>query len=262
MQQLIKNAAQSIVFVALFLATSTINIASAQSAPMRYALASAVGDRLTVVYANPQTGSMLDRNNREVITLTDDSFDRTVLRVLNAKLKQTLPTSEVKALAPANASLFSLQQDVLASRQPAEVIARSFASALKSVEFDRLLLVVKQRTEARIEIQTGNIGHGQLEGIGFYIDRTTRMKSSKTGNVGTGFLAPFIYLRLIVADSEGRVISEQRLAAAPSISMGDAPNAIHPWDRLDAAGKVKVLEGLIDREIGRALPQLLGVTSR
>jgi len=244
----------------LTLALSFIGAASAQSppsTPIRYALLSAVGDQLTIVNATAQTGSRLDRNQRETTELSDGGLDRMFLRSLHAALKKSAPTAEVAALAVANASLFAIQRSVLSGDKASDATVRAFGAAMPLGGTDRLLLVLKHRSEARIPVLGGNIGIGRLEGMGFYVDRTTKVTSGRTGNSGTGFLAPFAYVRLVLADAEGRVLAERVIEAAATFSMGDAPDAVQPWEVLSADAKVQALDRLLNREIDKALPELL-----
>lgn len=260
-----KVKTRGVLLTLLALALTSFGAASAQTAPaapIRYALLSAVGDQLTVVYAKMQTGSRIDRNEREAAALPDNVLDRMVLRNLDAALKRAAPTAEVAALAAANQSLFTVQREVFAGQQPVDAPVRAFAAALPAGGADRLLLVLKHRSEARIPVNNGTIGAGRLEGVGFYVDRVTVLKSPTTGYEGTGFIAPFAFVRLVLADAEGRVLAERRLEAAASYSMGDAPNALQPWEVLDAGAKVDALDRLLKREIERTLPSLLAAAPK
>lgn len=236
--------------------------AKSSAGPLRYALLSAVGDQITAVYARTQTGSRLDKNEREVAPLPDNSLDRMVLRSLDGALKQNAPNAEVAALAAANKSLFDVQRDVLIGRKSSDAAVSAFAAALPPGGADRLLLVLKHRAEARIPVDEGIIGVGRLEGVGFYVDRVTVLKSVKTRNQGTGFLAPFAYVRLVLADANGNVLAQKPLEAATSIGIGHAPDALQPWDVLDANDKARVLDALLKREIDRALPELLAAAGK
>ncbi|MEO8188372.1 MAG: hypothetical protein ABI580_13520 [Burkholderiaceae bacterium] len=249
-----------VIFQALVVVSATFGNAWAQSAqpPVRYALLSAVGDQLTVVYAKLQTGSRLDRNQRDIAALPDNTLDRLVLRNLDAAFKGTQAGGEVAALAAANASLFSVQREALMGAKPTDAVVRAFAAALPAGGADRLLMVLKHRSEARIPVYNGTLGLGRLEGVGFYVDAVTPLKSADTGYIGTGFLAPFAYVRLVLADADGRVIAERRIEAAESFSMGDSRDALQPWEVLDAQAKVNILDRLLKGEIERVLPGLLG----
>ncbi len=234
-----------------------VSVGSAQAqTPVRYAVVSAIGDQLTVVHAKLQTGSRLDRNYRDVAALPDNTLDRMVLRNVDAVVKRT-GGAEVAALAAANKSLFTAQQDALTGKQSSDAAVKAFAAALPPGGADRLLLVLKHRADARIRVRDGTLGLGRLEGVGFYVDGETILKSATTGYVGKGFLAPFAYVRLVLADAEGRVIAERHVEAANSFSIGDAPDALQPWEVLNADAKVAVLDQLLKIEIEKALPGLL-----
>jgi hypothetical protein len=246
--------------VLLALVVVPIGVVSAPlktASPVRYALLSAVGDQLTVVYAKLQTGSRLDSNEHQIAALPDNALDRLVLRRLDAAVRQNEPTAEVAALAAANAGLFAVQRDSLSGQRPDDAAVRAFAAALPAGSVDRLLLVLKHRSEARIPAGDGTVGLGRLEGVGFYVDRVTALRSQKSG-VGTGgFLAPFAYFRLVLADAEGRILAQQPLEAAQTFLMGDTPDALQPWEIMDAPAKVEALDRLLNREIEQALPRLL-----
>ena len=243
---------------------ASVGVASAQSdrTPLRYALMSAVGDQLTVVYARSQTGSRLDKNDREIAAMPDNALDRMVLRSLDGAFRKNAQAAEVAALAAANPSLFKVQREALAGQKPDDATVRAFAAALPPGGADRLLLVLKHRAEAKIPVNNGSIGAGRLEGVGFYVDRVTVLKSIGSRNEGTGFLAPFAYVRLVLADANGNILAERPLEAAASFGIGDAPGAIQPWEVLDANTKATVLDNLLRAEIERALPGLLAAAKR
>jgi hypothetical protein len=238
------------------LACTSLQTAAAQ-APLRYVLLSAVGDQMTVVSARTQTGSRLDRNDRETAALPDKSLDTLVLRHLDAALHRTLPKAETAALAAANASLLSVQSATLAGKRPPDAPVRAFADVLPAGGADRLLMVLKHRAEARIPVMEGTIGLGRLEGVGFYVDRVTVLRSGRSGYTMPGFLAPFAYVRLVLADANGRVIAEREIEAAETFGMGDTPDALQPWDMMDSAAKIAALDRVLRGAIERELPALL-----
>jgi hypothetical protein len=231
-----------LLLVSAALACLTLQPAAAQ-APLRYALLSAVGDQMTVVFARTQTGSRLDRNDREIGALPDKSLDTLVLKHLDS--------------AAANASLLAVQRDTLAGKRAPDAPVRAFADVLPEGGTDRLLMVLKHRAEARIPVAEGTIGLGRLEGVGFYVDRVTLLRSGRSGYTVPGFLAPFAYVRLVLADAQGRVIAEREIEAAQTFGMGDTPEALHPWDMMDSSGKMAALDRLLRAAIDRELPALL-----
>lgn len=251
------------VLAALFAAAAASGAAAQPSpAPLRYALLSAVGDQMTVVLARTQTGSRLDRNDHEVATLPDRALDRLVLKHVDGALKRSVPSADVAALTIANGRLLDVQREALARNRPADAMARAFAEVLPAGGADRLLLVIKHRGEASIPVVGGNIGLGRLEGAGFYVDRVTLLRSPATGLVGTGFLAPFAYVRLVLADASGRVLAERIIEAAESFHMADAHTGRQPWDMMTPADKVAALDRLLQRQVESELPRLFAATGQ
>ena len=237
---------------ALFAALLLCGSAAAQTnVPLRYALLSAVGDQMTVVYARSTVGSRLDRNERESVSTPDRALDRLVLKRLDTALSSAAPAAQVAAFTAASAPILNLQRETLVGRQPPEAIAKAFAQALPVGGADRLLILQKHRAEASIPTDDGAIGQGRLEGVGFYVDRRTAVRSAKSGYSEGGFLAPFAYVRLVVADASGRVLAHRDIEAAETYAMGDTNAGLQPWDMLDSAAKVDALSsgGMDDFEI-------------
>lgn len=251
------------VLAALFAAAVASGAAAQQApAPLRYAVLSAVGDQMTVVRARTQTGSRLDRNDHEVAALPDRALDRLVLKHVDGALKRSVPSAEVAALAIANGRLLDVQRQALARNRPSGEMARAFADVLPAGGTDRLLLVIKHRGEASIPVTSGSIGFGALEGAGFYVDRVTVLRSPDSGFIGTGFLAPFAYVRLVLADASGHVLAERIVEAAESFHMADARSGLQPWDMMTPGEKVAALDRLLQRQIEFELPRLFAATNQ
>ena len=238
--------------------------ASAQSPtlPLRYAVLSAVGDEMTIVYARTQTGSHLDRNDREAMPMPQHALDRLALGHLDKALKRAAPTVEVAALMAANSSLLKVQRQAIHGHAHPSAPVRAFADVLPAGGADRLLLLLKHRGDARIPVRDGSIGQGQLDGVGFYIDRVSILSSKATGSLSPGFLAPYAYVRLVLADASGRSLVERIIEAAETHLMGDATYARQPWELMDANAKVAAIDRLLQREIERELPRLLSSASQ
>jgi len=251
------------VLAALFVATVASGATAQPSpAPMRYAVLSAIGDQMTVVSARTQTGSRLDRNDHDFADLPDRALDRLTLKHVDGALKRSVPSADVAALAIASGRLLDVQRQALNRNRPSDEMARAFADILPAGGADRLLLVIKHRADASIPIASGTIGFGILEGTGFYVDRVTFLRSPYTGYIDTGFLAPFAYIRLVLADASGRVLAERIIEAAETFYMSDAPTGVQPWYMMSPGDKVAALDRLLQRQIESELPRLFAATSQ
>ena len=244
------------IFRALVVVAATLGNAWAQSAPptVRYALLSAVGDQLTVVYAKMQTGSRLDRNQRDVAALPDNALDRPVLRNLDATFSGHRPAVRVMALAAANASLFSVQRQALMEAADATVrICRGTACGRcrpldigveAPVRGANSCLQRNARNRApgwrRLHAHRGHA----TEVCGYGLHRERFSRAFRVCAVGAGRPRRSCHRR------------ERSIEAAASFSMGDSRDALQPWEVLDAEAKVNILDRLLKGEIERALPAL------
>lgn len=236
--------------------------AHAQNRPLRYAIVSAVGDQLVIVHARSQTGSRLDQNERDIAPLPDNSIDRLVLKHVSRAMNKVGRSAEVAAFTVATKPLFTVQSDVLLGRQPADAPVQTFAKALPENSCDRLLLVLKSRGEVRIPVADGTIGLGRLEGMGFYVDAATNLRSGTSGRYATGFIAPYAYLRVVLADPSGKVLREEVLTSAYSYPLADAPDAVKAWQVLDAEAKYDALDRLLEKDLAAAVQKIVTTAPR
>jgi hypothetical protein len=200
----------------LFLATA------AAAAGETYAVMSLIGDGLLVVRHRATTGTSLEGNMREFLTVPDPVFGR------DAAAQEIV--------------------DALRPRLPANGATR-------------LVLVVKTRHPAQIGLPRMNdthVGSGSLEGLGYYVDASMAManRGSTIENIH-GFLAPFAYFAIVLADLKtGKVLAERAVYASTAIPESQSAT-LSPWDALIPERKVSIVEDLVRREVAQAAPALL-----
>jgi hypothetical protein len=122
-----------------------------------------------------------------------------------------------------------------------------------------VILVQKLRADARMNTGRVSLGSGRLEGVGFYVDRITRLQLLGTSESDVGYLAPFLYARVSLVDLAG-----QRVVGRRDITRGDVVTAMHtraagadPWDWLDARGKLAAISSMIESDIAEAVAALV-----
>jgi len=102
------------------------------------------------------------------------------------------------------------------------------------------------------------MGSGYQEGLGFYVDRETRMRRSDTGEAGIGFLAPYAYMKVLLVNlATGHVEREQLISVSNTISVARNKDGFDPWETLDPAQKVAAINRLVRAELGKVVPGLL-----
>jgi len=104
----------------------------------------------------------------------------------------------------------------------------------------------------------GRFGTGTLEGLGFYIDRLSQVKNVDTLTTTTGIIAPYLYMRASLIDAKsGKVIAMRRVTEGEIIAAARPEQGGDPWNVMSPTDKVRYLSELVQREIGKAVPDLL-----
>ena len=239
---------------ALLLAALAVLSFAAPAAERTYAALSLVGDRLLISQYNPQTGSRLDRNARSFLPLESNSLDRIALRAVLAAASQVDRAAQVDPLG-VNDPRFYAAANAAVEQGGLDGLIAMLRPELKGVKATHWILVTKYRADTRAEMEHGTTGSGQVEGLGFYIDRVKSMRNVETGEQAVGFLAPFAYLRFTLVDAAtGAVVRDEGEALMTTVSR---QTAIHPWDALGSEEKVAILERLVQRAARQAIPKLL-----
>jgi len=180
----------------------------------KYAVLSLIGDEMLLVGAEAQTGGRLDRNPRRYLELMDSFADKAVLLAANETLKQVTGTEPV-LLFGRDRRLYAAQARLLDSGSSMEKLLADIRPLLANTGATHLVLVTKDRREARLQLHNTTVGHGMLQGIGYYLDREMELQMADTGASAVGFVAAFAYFNasLIRLDT-GQIIAEQRVNAS------------------------------------------------
>lgn len=221
----------------------------------KLAVASGLGDELTVVIHRPESGSHIDRNDRQPLELQESVFDPVAAAAAVAAVRRAqLPlAAEVFDLGRVRAAEASSWVDDKRFTPPADLRQRLGASG-----FSHLMLIIRHRGPSSLKLAHSSVGSGKLEGIGFYIDRGIRVRRSDTGEVGQGFLAPYAYFQVLLINLEnGSVEKSESVSASTSFSAARNKDGVNPWDALDAKQKIASIHRLLRVELNRVVPDLL-----
>lgn len=227
---------------------------AAEAAP-RYAIVSLIGDRLLLARAQPGVGSRMDRDLREFMPMPKPVFDHAAVFAVQDAIKAADADAGTVLLQVRDPKIYEAQEKALAEDRDAAVLLPALADVLAQAKATHLVLVSKQRREARIELPDGYGGTGTLEGIGFYIDSDVRVEDRANRQTAIGFVAPFAYMRIAVVDvAGGKLLAERRIAASKAAWDPHQPS---PWDAMTDQDKARVMQALVREEILRAVPALL-----
>ena len=210
----------------------------------RYVVLSLIGDELTVITYQSTTGSSMDTNRHESVPMAGAPFDRTALKATDAATT-SLP------------SLYQDQEKLFAESRL--TVPEHIVNALKHSGATRAIVLTKYRGEARLAARHRHLGSGKLVGLGFHVDRQHRLTRSDTREVGVGFLAPFVYLRLSLIDvTTLAILREEIVMATTTFSAARSQDKSNPWVVLTPAQKVDSINSMTARELSRAIPVLVG----
>lgn len=192
--------------------------AHAEAPVHRYVAVSLVGDELTYVGATETTGTLHPRGAVQSMPMKGAPFDRTVLEVLAGNVPKIQPKATLSFLAMSAPEAFAHQEDWFEGDKV--VLPTALRGAVEKEGASELLLVTKIRGEAAVTDGTTKWGVGKLSGLGFYIDRNTRMDDPESGHVD-GFIAPYVYVKLSVVDVATWNVTAHRIvqSATPYTSL-------------------------------------------
>jgi len=229
----------------------------AQTAPsLKYAGLSLLGDKLSVVTYQPKTGSQVDRNSVESVALPDLAFDKFALLDMQSTLQKREAKATLLMLAAAGPALYERAGELAVNARLD--LPDDIRQALAAAEITHLILLRKHRAEARMQAERGRLGSGMIEGLGFYLDRHYKMKRTDTGEVGVGFLAPFVFVKLSLIElSSASEIRAEAISASTTLSAARGGNDGDPWNVLSPEQKIERLKAMLGRELKRSLPLLL-----
>jgi len=241
-------------FLGLLLACSA-NAQTADDSLKKAAVASLIGDVMTVDTYRPRVGTGIDSNHHDVFPFHTPVFDHTALFAAGDALTQLNPAAAVVSPAvPAPGS----------DSDPARLVvdgkvapSNAFISSLKEQGFTHPLTITKLRPPARLHLSGNTVGSGNLQGIGFYVDNDYRTSRGDTGETGRGFTAPYVYIKpTLVELGSLQLLGEEAIMASVARSAARNKDGFSPWGAMTPEQKVGMLKSLIKRHVTEAVPLL------
>lgn len=234
-----------------------VALLAAAGAPLhaqeRWAVVSAIGDRMSIVSPRMQTGSNLRNNDSRDIAMNDAVLDRLALRAVTGAKVAGAP--EMLPVALKDPKLYELQEGLFADA--GKPLLDSLRKALAAANVTHIVLLTRLRGDAAFPLKEGPTGQGTVEGLGFYLDRHTKLKVEKSGDRDEGFLGSFAYYRLVLFDlTGGKVVGTEDARAAETFLLAGTDKT-HPWDVLTAEQKIDELDRLLKRSAGQAVAALV-----
>lgn len=226
---------------------------------------SLIGDRLEIVSRELNTGTRISRNQRTPVPLDTPVFDQAVAATAAQVLREREPGVAVSQLNTRSPVLFERQRELFEVSKGVVSLPKAILDAALGQSADRMLLVLKHRSEPRFRFVDGSVeGRNEVvEGLGFYLDGTQVINSYDQNHqrvaTGRGFIAPYVHVEMMLIElPSGRLVGRRTVAANVMAGTGQTEGNINePWLAMTSADKVRWLTRLISQDVGDAMSALL-----
>jgi hypothetical protein len=229
--------------------------AEAAEAPIRkIAVTSLIGDSLTVDTYRRRTSSHIESNMQNIVPSGTTAFDLAALAAARSALSDAVPSAEIALLAvPAADSDLDPARALVDGKTV--VPTGALVAALRREAFTHVLLIVKHRALAHLQLDGLTVGNGQLRGLGFYIDNDLPTYLATTRETARGFIAPYVYVRLWLVDVASlQVVGEKEVTASTTRANF---SGLSPWDAMTSEAKIALLTDMVRESVGAAATPLL-----
>lgn len=230
----------------------------AQAGGPRYTVVSEMARELSIVIFQDPIGTRLDANHRQRAQVQEGVVERVALNTTRTAITRTVAGAGVSLVAPLGEDLFP-RLNRTAVGDDAEVPA-DLKDVLAQHRSRQLLVWTRWRSDSAIRGRdTLDLGSGQLEGLGLYVDRLQTL-AYDGGRSTTGFIAPYLHARATLVDvASGRVLRLQRVAASRVYTSLDSPR--NPGGSIDEAfnadEKVKMMVDLLTAQVDEVTARLV-----
>jgi len=217
-----------------------------------------LGDTFQLAQPADVTDTRIERMSRDTVDLKGLGFDQAALRAASEALKRLQPRAQVHMYRSTSPLTLAEQRTVAEGVRRAELPAWIVA-AIQDKRLSHVLLITGGRGEANFPVREGySLGRGTVEGIGFYLDKTTEVRNPDTGLGSVGFLGPYVQIRLQLMEVESaEVVAQQDIRASRLAAGRRDEDATNVWNALSPTEKVDTLREMIFANMERVLPQLL-----
>jgi hypothetical protein len=223
-----------------------------------YAVLSLIGDKLDVVVPAKNQDNTPAENVHEHLAIDNPVFDDAAVGAAAASVKKIIPAAELSRLN-ANAVLYENQHALFEERGDVIAMPEAIRRALREQGATHLVLITKLGDEVLKGFINAEKTEGKLEGLGFYFDRSQPVYDQDRNVAAYGSISPYAWLRVAIIDVQAsRVLARQKITASmPIATANGVAVGTTPWNALSGDQKMRAIDRLVRREIGRAVSELL-----
>ncbi|MDR7332428.1 hypothetical protein [Roseateles asaccharophilus] len=239
------------------LALTTLSLtaqANSEPTPLRAGILIGVGDRIAIVQQEASVGSHLKRNVEQSMRLGPEVFQHdavmTAAQALGAAIPGVKPV-ELPVRPDVQKQPWRVDGDKL-------IVEPVLAQALERAKVTMLVLVEPLSAPAEMKMAELTLGHGRLEGMGFYVDNETPVRRIDTGDQAVGYLGLYAYFRTVIVALPSMKVQCQRRTTDSLTYLADGRSpGTHPWQALTLERKIDDLRGIVRRELSASLKHCL-----
>jgi hypothetical protein len=240
--------------VVLLAACATGSAVSAE-----YLIASLVSDHITLVGAEPETGSNLDKNRYDVLKFPDVPFDDAIHKIVSSEVAKVDSQATFKGVAFRDGLPGVESLDREDPKEIARRLVQVLGPQLQGPGRRWIVMLWPHRSQPQFKLDNVTVGHGKMSGLGYYVDQQTRIVIRTSGARDRGFLGTFAHFGIGIVDPATGAIAASEIVTAGVLRPVAGTDARHPWEALSAEQKVAQLNRLVARELRGKLPSLVGV---
>jgi hypothetical protein len=231
------------------------NAQNQESSFKKVAIISLIGDVMTIDTYRRRVGTSVDTNYQEIVALPEPIFDHAALGASEDALAKLIPATAIASLVVPTPGSDSDPSRLLLEGKVSP--SNALISTLRQSGFTHLLAIGKHRAPARLQLAEGAVGSGYLKGIGFYIDNDFATKRSDTGETARGFIAPYVYIKLVLVDLDSLELRGEEVITASAVrAAARNKTGFNAWDAISPEEKVSMLRALLGQRISVAVPLL------
>jgi hypothetical protein len=246
---------------------------AAKTSGTRYGVLSLIGDRLYVVTNQPATATQKQEIQKIDLVMPQAVFDEYTLKAVDGLVKRAEPGANVKLLAANEPKLFIRQTDLLDAGVSLANLLPNVRDATETAAVDKLILITKFPDQAHAKMGKPALAAGSFFGLGFYSDNqlaasppaqqtpAKRTDKSAPASPATAFVAPYVYIQVLLIDVKTWTVQKQETTAAATTRVVARPKdgavTVSAYDAMSGQDKVATISKMLDYELSTMLPKLL-----
>jgi hypothetical protein len=264
------------VLVTLGSASAYAQSDAAKTSGTRYGVLSLIGDRLYVVTNQPGTATQKQEIQKIDLVMPQAVFDEYTLKAVDGLIKRAEPNADVKLLAANEPKLFIRQTDLLDAGVSIANLLPNVRDATETAVVDKLILITKFPDQAHAKMGKSAVAAGSFFGLGFYSENqqaglptappatqppAKRVDKSAPASTATAFIAPYVYIQILLIDTKTWTVLKQETTAAATTRVVARPKdgapTVSAYDAMSGKDKVATISKMLDYELSVMLPKLL-----